>query len=80
MKNMTITVDEATAEWVRRLAADRGVSMSRCVGEILSEKMQRESRYEIAMRQYMSLKPRPLGKPGQKYATREELYDRTRFR
>jgi len=80
MKNVTITVDEATAEWVRRLAAEGGVSMSRCVGEILSEKMQRESRHEIAMRQYMSLKPRPLGAPGQKYATREELYDRARFR
>ncbi len=80
MKNVTITVDEATVEWVRRLAAERGVSLSRCVGEILSEKMKKESRYEIAMRQYMSLKPRPLGAPGQKYATREELHDRTRLR
>jgi hypothetical protein len=80
MKNMTITVDEATAEWVRRLAAERGLSMSRCVGEILSEKMQRDSHYEIAMRQYMSLTPRPLSAPGQKYPTREEIYDRSRFR
>lgn len=80
MKNVTITVDEATAEWVRRLAAERGVSVSRCVGEILGEKMQKESRYEIAMRQYMSLKPRPLSSPGQKYPTREEIYDRSRLR
>ncbi len=80
MKNVTITMDEATAEWIRRIAAERGVSMSRCVGEILSEKMKKEGRYEIAMRQYMSLKPRPVGAPGQKYATREELYDRARFR
>ena len=80
MKNVTITVDEATARWVRRHAAERGVSISRCVGEMLRDRMRKEQRYELAMRQYLSLEPQPLGAPGQPYATREDLHDRAGLR
>ena len=80
MKNITITLDEATARWARRLAARQNTSVSRLVGEVLGEKMRDECRYELAMRESLSLRPRPLGAPGQRYATRDELHDRTGLR
>lgn len=80
MKNVTITLDEATASWARRVSAERGVSVSRFVGELLRQQMQHESSYELAMKRYFSLQPRPLKAPGEKYPTREELHDRPRLR
>lgn len=80
MRNVTITLDEATAQWARLNAATRKTSVSRLIGEILRDHMQLDHRYELAMRQYFALKPRPLGTPGQKYATREEVHDRARLR
>lgn len=80
MKNVTITLDEATAGWARRLAASQNKSLSRLVGDVLAEMRQLDGRYELAMRDYFSLEPRPLGAPGQRYATRDELHDRAGLR
>ena len=80
MKNVTITLDEATARWARRLAASQNKSLSRLVGDVLAEMRQLDGRYELAMRDYLSLEPRPLGAPGQRYATRDELHDRAGLR
>ena len=76
MKNVTITLDEATARWARRIAAERGVSVSRFVGELLRQQMQHESSYELAMKRYFAMKPQCLLGPGERYPTREEIYDR----
>jgi predicted transcriptional regulator len=54
MKNVTITVDDAVLEWVRIDAAKRNTSVSRLVGEMLAEKMQREDAYARAMREWQS--------------------------
>lgn len=54
MKNMTITMDDAAAEWVRVEAAKRGSSVSRLVGEWLAEKMRQEDAYAQAMREALS--------------------------
>ncbi len=35
MKNLTITMDEDVARWARRAAAEREMSVSRFVGEVL---------------------------------------------
>ncbi len=43
MKNVTITLDQETAAWTRVHAAQRNLSVSRFVGEVLREHM-RESR------------------------------------
>jgi len=80
MKNVTITLDEATTQWARRCAAERQVSVSRFIGDLMRDQMQHERRYEIAMRQFMSVEPQALGAPGESYATREELHDRARLR
>jgi hypothetical protein len=80
MKNVTITLDEATAQWVRHCAADRQVSVSRFIGDLMRDQMQHERKYEIAMRQFLSVEPQVLRAPGESYASREELHDRTRIR
>ena len=38
MKNVTITLDEDTAQWIRVQAANRATSVSRVVGEMLRER------------------------------------------
>jgi hypothetical protein len=80
MKNVTITLDEATAQWARQASAERGVSVSRFVGELLRQQMQQVTGYELAMKRFFSVQPRPLKGPGEKYPTRDELYDRPRLR
>ncbi|NJD33015.1 MAG: CopG family transcriptional regulator [Gammaproteobacteria bacterium] len=80
VKNVTITMDQATLQWLRRLAVERHMSLSSLVGDLLRERMLGDQRYELAMRRYVSLEPRPLGAKGQEYATREALHDRSRLR
>jgi len=80
MKNVTITVDAETAAWARVHAAQRNVSLSRFVGEILHQHMRESGEYERAMRQWFAEKPLKLKGPAERYTTRDELYDRGRLR
>jgi hypothetical protein len=78
MKNVTITVEDGALEWARIQAAKRNSSVSRLVGELLAEKMRQEDAYEQAMRQ--ALKFESWGASEGPFLTRDEMYDRTRFR
>jgi hypothetical protein len=76
MKNLTITLDEETAARARVQAAERNMSLSRYIGEVLREQMRNSDDYEAAMRAWLAAKPFPLKGPAQRYPKREELYDR----
>lgn len=80
MKNVTITLDERTAAWLRIHAAEQGMSVSRFVGEALRARMQKDREYEDAMRRFLSRKPVIINKSGERYPKREDLYDRGRIR
>jgi len=80
MKNITITLDEATAGWARLQAASRGMSVSRLIGELLQSQMRRDADYEEAMRRYFAKEPQCLRGPGERYPTREEIHDRPGLR
>ncbi|OFZ94490.1 MAG: hypothetical protein A2Z64_10225 [Betaproteobacteria bacterium RIFCSPLOWO2_02_67_12] len=80
MKNVTITLDEDTATWARVHAAERDMSFSRFVGEVLRERMRRSREYEAAYRAWRAEKPFDLKGPWKPYPRREELYDRPVFR
>ena len=54
MKNVTITVEDATLEWVRIEAAKRNTSVSRLVGEMLTDKMQHDNAYARAQREWVA--------------------------
>lgn len=80
MKNVTITLDEETAAWARIYAANKKVSLSRYVGELLRDRMRESREYEEAMRGFLAQKPVKLKKTGERYLTRNEANDRTRLR
>ena len=80
MRNITITLEEKTAAWARKRAAESDMSLSRFVGELL-EKTTRESReYRRAMHAFLSRQPTDLNADGAAYPRREDLYDRNRLR
>ena len=54
MKNVTITVEDATLEWARIEAAKRNTSVSRLVGEMLTVKMQHDDAYARALREWVA--------------------------
>ena len=76
MKKVTITLKEGVARWARIKAAERNISVSRLVGEVLQERMQAEENYGLAMEQYLSQGPQILKQVGTRYPRREELHER----
>jgi len=76
MKNITITLDEQMASWLRRQAAEKGVSVSRFVGDLVHERMRERREYEEAMRHFLAEKPFHFEWKDGRRPTREELNDR----
>lgn len=79
MKNVTITLDEKVARWARVWAAERNISVSRFVGQLLETKMREESGYDMAMTQFLSVPPQSLKKKG-RYPSRDVLHERADLR
>ena len=71
MRNVTVTMEDSVAEWVRLEAARRNTSVSRLVGEILAEKMRHDDAYERAMREALRFEPLPFEG---KFLTRDQIY------
>lgn len=81
MKNVTITLDHETAEKARVQAAERKMSLSRYIGELLRKELRHADEYEAAYRAWREdRKPWPLKGSPEPYPKREELYDRPVFR
>lgn len=80
MKNVTITLDEKTAAWVRIHAARQNKSVSRLVGEMLHDLMHERREYEQAMRRFLSKPPVAFKWKGGRRPTRDELHDRDALR
>ncbi len=78
MKNVTVSMDDAVADWVRIEAAKRNTSVSRLVGEMLADKMRHDDAYERAMRE--ALEWRSWGQSTEPYLTREQANDRAYLR
>jgi hypothetical protein len=76
LKNVTVTLDEETLAAARRQAAERGMSVSRYVGEVLRQHAGKGDPYVEAYRAWRAEKPLQLKGPPEKYPKREELYDR----
>ena len=76
MKNVTITADEKVLKWARHEAVDKGISVSKLVGQILEEQMRPKDDYRRAYDRWMARKAFLKG-PIEKM-DREKLYDRGR--
>ena len=77
MKNITVTLDEDTARRARLRAAERDMSLSRYLGELVRKDVRAADEYQEAMRRWLSRGPyRELTGPPQRYVPRDELHDR----
>ena len=76
MKNVTISLDEDTAARARVQAAERNMSLSRYIGEVLRKELRHADAYETAYRAWRKSKLFPLKGPPQSYPKRDEIYDR----
>jgi hypothetical protein len=75
LQNVTVTLDERTLEDVRAEAAERKLSLSRFIGEVLRERRRYAREYDRAM--LAALARKPLKLEG-RYLKRDELYARAR--
>lgn len=84
MKNVTVSLDDATYRRARVKAAEAGRSLSALVREALEEIGSGESEFERLHRQELELRKKLLEKPTGFRASdrlpREEVYDRDRER
>ena len=75
-RNITVTLDEDTARWVRVEAAKRDESVSSYLGGLLREERERNEHYALAKALYLGRGPRPLASDGTPLPTRDELHAR----
>jgi len=77
LKNVTITAEEEVLRWARREAADKGLSVSKFVGQMLEREWRRTGAYWKASAEWKKLKPIP-GLDASKRMSREEAHERRR--
>jgi hypothetical protein len=76
MRNVTVSLDEAVADWARVWAAKHNTSVSRMLGELLESRMAEEDAYATAMSRYLAGKPMALKDAASRYPSREDVHDR----
>ena len=79
MKNITITVPDNVARWARVWAARHDGSVSKLVGELLTERMHEETAYRAAMKQYLRKPASTLRKNRIPYPKRRQEYRHYQF-
>jgi hypothetical protein len=77
LKNVTITADEKVLKWARHEAVDKGISVSKFVGQVLEEQMCKKDAHALAVERWKKLKPIP-GFDASKRLSREEIHERRR--
>ena len=80
MKNVTVTLPEETALWVRVRAAEQNRSVSRWLAELVEQMRRGEDAYEIAMSSALARRPRKMDWADGRKPTRAELHDRAGLR
>lgn len=80
MKNLTITLPDDVARWLRVKAAEDDRSASRWVAELIERTRRQQDAYDVAMQRYLAMQPRKIEWPEGRKPTREELYDRLGLR
>lgn len=82
MKNITITLPEDVARWLRVKAAENERSVSKWLAELLEDIQRQEDEYEVAMERFLTRarESRKIKWIDGRKPTREELYDRPSLR
>lgn len=79
-KNVTVSLPDDTALWLRVQAAKANRSVSSWLAEMIEGERRREDDYEIAMERALSRKPRRLEWVDDRRPTRDELHGRSGIR
>lgn len=80
MKNITITLPEDLARWLRIRAAENERSVSRWLAELLEGMRRQEDEYDMAMKRFLARKPWKMEWREGHRPTREEIHDRSGLR
>ena len=80
MKNVTVSLPEDTARWLRVEAAKADRSVSAWLAQLLDTMRRQDGEYEAAMARYLAIKPRKFQWVDGRKPTREELHDRASLR
>ena len=80
MKNVTISLPEDVARWLRVRAAADGRSVSGWVADLLAGMRLQEDNYEVAMKEALAIKPWKMEWVDGRKPTRDELHDRAGLR
>lgn len=75
-KNVTVTLDEETARWVRIEAARQDTSVSRFLGELLRERMRQEDAYRSARQRFLDRGAYLEPVAERRLPGRDEIHDR----
>jgi Family of unknown function (DUF6364) len=80
LRNLTLTLDEETFAKARVRAAQRNLSLSRFIGELLRRELRHDDDYESAYRTWRAARPFALKGGAEPYPKRGELHDRSLLR
>ena len=80
MRNVTITLEDEVARWARIRAAELDTSVSRLLGDLLKQMMERDAAYTHARDQYLARATTKLSRRGAKYPARDTLHGRPGLR
>jgi hypothetical protein len=80
LRNLTVTLDEETFARARVRAAERNLSLSRFIGELLRRELRHDDEYESAYRTWRAARSFALKGPAERYPKREDLHDRALLR
>lgn len=76
VRNVTVSLDDAAADWARVWAAKHNTSVSRMLGELLESRMAEEDAYAAAKSRYLAVSPMALKPEDSRYPSREESHER----
>lgn len=76
MRNVTISLDDELARKARVAAAERDMSLSKFIADLLRKEVASDSGYEEAMHEYLAESPYVSLGRGEKLPSREEMHDR----
>ncbi len=74
MKNVTVTLPEDLALWLRIRAAEQNRSVSNWLGDVIARLKRRDDEYQLTMERQIAAEPEPLKRPGDRYPARESLH------
>ena len=76
MKNVTVSLPDETAHWVRIWAAHQGKSVSAALAALLEEiRLDQENRRR-AQQEFLAVPPRDLNKSTEPYPSRASIHER----